>query len=131
MKIPVLKNIPRKYIIIVGVILIAIFVLIAQLISPKKTNIGETVPLATPSATVTLPPANPVEETIQWNREFDQTLQQYEKTDKARVDQSLAVIRLNTPVVQDGFKVDYNYKNATYTFTLKSPAATNKQKALV
>lgn len=125
-----MTKIPKKYLVIGGIILIILFIIV-QLLTPKKISpLINTPPLATPSATIT-PRVNYTESTKEWNDFIKKDLEKYNKTDKARIDQTLSVVRLKSPIIQTDFTVEYSYRTATYTITLKQPADASKQNALL
>jgi hypothetical protein len=129
-------KIKKKYQLFGAIILCVSLIIISLLITPKnQTQFTSETSYTTPNTEITTSQENlqenPVESTATWNQQFNDSLAKYEKTDKARIDQTLSPIRLKSPIAQDGFTVEYNYANATYTFNLQQPEETNKEKALI
>ncbi len=123
-------NISKKYQILGGILLIVILFLIIQIIDSISLSkkITKSIPeISTPSASIVLPPINPVESTEEWNTQFKKNLEDYSKTDKARIDKNLSFIRKNSPIIETGFQIEYDYSNATYTITIETPVKENRE----
>jgi hypothetical protein len=126
-----MKKIPVKYQFLGGIIIFLILIVILQIITPKKViSPLETPPVITPTTIIT-PAARYTEPSANWNTQIENDLKQYEKSNKARVDKALSGIRLNSPILQPDFTIEYSYRTATYTFTLKESAENGKQQALL
>lgn len=126
-------NISKKYQILGGIFFIIIIILIIQIIesSTLSKEVTKSIPdISTPSASIVLPPINPVESTEEWNTQFNKSLEEYSKTDKARIDKNLSYIRKNSPIIETGFQIEYDYSNATYTFTIDTPVKENRENLL-
>ncbi len=124
-------KISKKYQIIGAIILVVIAFTLDQLISSKKiiTSV-ETAPFATPSGKIITPSIDYIEASPNWNAQIQNDLKTYKKSDKARIDQTLSVVRLNSPITQSDFTIEYSYGTATYTITLKQPADNSQKEAL-
>lgn len=124
-------HLSKKYLIlgiIIVIIVIAIFVQTA--ISPNTSQ--PIVPQTpTPSQTIITPEVNFAESTVEWNSAIQKDLEEYKKTDKPRIDEALAVVRMNSPVTQPNFFVEYSYRTATYTIYLQQPEEESKASALL
>lgn len=60
-----------------------------------------------------------------WNTLFDTAEQQYTQTYGSQ-DEALAQIRTTSPITQQGFRIEYSYKNNTYSVILSAPYESNK-----
>lgn len=110
--------------------MLIIIVIINLLTLPQKTPLPVvTVPAPTPSIENTF--VKYVQYPATLNQQTDAELKDYEKSDRHRIDSALSSVRLNSPITQPDFTVDYNYSTATYTITLKQPADISKNKALL
>jgi hypothetical protein len=145
----IIKKLSLKKWLIIGVIILVTLTILSStsstkqpinlepIISPTTTpnNQNNTAQIPnTTSSTVSASPIvidyNPVEATKAWNDAFNKSLSDYEKTDRHRIDTALAQVRQQSPIVQDGFTIDYSYKTSTYTISVSEPFAENKQKSI-
>lgn len=126
-------NLTQKHKIIGGILLIFVLISIINIINNRSKSNQKNTPLpsvSTPSSTITQIPINPVELTEEWNKQFNESLEEYSKSSKARIDKSLAYIRKNSPIIETGFQIKYDYSNATYTITIEPPTKENKEKLI-
>ena len=124
-------NIPKKYQFLGSTLLIITIIVIVQIIDSRlasKQKVSITPIISTPSSITYQPSVNPVELTEEWNTQFNKSLEEYSKSDKARIDKNLSSVRKNSPITQPGFKIEYNYSNATYTITIELPTKENREK---
>lgn len=105
----------------------------ALVLSPKTTFQPSVVYRIT---ALTLPPFSLQFETEQkenntpgWNELNNAAKQQYLKAHGSQ-DEALSEIRTNAPIKQQGFQIDYAYKNNTYTVYLLAPYESNKSQFL-
>jgi len=125
-------KINKKYQIIGGIILLAI-IIVSQIIyskKPQKQTVDESTIISTDTKTNTFPRTNPYESSEVWNRMIEEDLNKYLKTDKARIDETLSQVRLNSPIIKDTFTIEFSYVTSTYTISVKEPAVQSQQDAL-
>jgi hypothetical protein len=114
-----------------GIILFIVIILLQSVSKINKPKINTT-PLiieASPSSTI-VPDYNPYEATKEWNDAYQTELNKYINSRNPKADAALSNIRLNSPTVETGFRIEYDYSNSTYTIILSSPYEENRAKTI-
>lgn len=128
---------PIYFYLITGIIFIFIIIILTKKTSLNSNNLTKPLYLSTPSSqlannsdTTANYDVNPIEETKAWNDAYNANLEYYLANRNPIADKNLSEIRLNSPIIKSEFRIDYNYKNSTYTITLQNPYDKSKKIAL-